>query len=229
LELGAASKRATSASLRTVPRALIASTVVLTAAILVSFALPQRVEVQPARSWFVDFPAELGDWRGRQGRIEDEYLDALKLDDYIMADYTNGASVVNLYSAYYASQRQGASVHSPRSCIPGGGWRMTVFGRVELPAEPGVAGLIVNRALIELGGNRQLVYYWFKQRDRELTNEYAAKWYIFVDGLLRSRTDGALVRLTTTLPTGERIEDADARLRELARLVRAEIEPYVPG
>jgi hypothetical protein len=46
---------------------------------------------------------------------------------------------------------------------------------------------------------------------------------------LRSRTDGALVRLTTTLPTGERIEDADARLRELARLVRAEIEPYVPG
>ena len=57
--------------------------------------------------------------------------------------------------------------------------------------------LPVNRVIIGLGDDRQLVYYWFAQRGRMLTNEYLVKWYIFWDALTRNRTDGALVRLTT--------------------------------
>ena len=86
----------------------------------------------------------------------------------------------------------------------------------------------MNRALIELGGNRQLVYYWFKQRDRLVTNEYAAKWFIFQDALTRSRTDGALVRLVVPLPRGESVAEADARLSAFAQQIHARIEPYVP-
>jgi EpsI family protein len=36
---------------------------------------------------------------------------------------------VNLYIAYYNSQRKGEAVHSPRSCLPGGGWQMEDFGQ----------------------------------------------------------------------------------------------------
>jgi EpsI family protein len=82
--------------------------------------------------------------------------------------------------------------------------------------------------LIELGDQRQLVYYWFKQRDRELTNEYAVKWFIFVDALLEQRTDGALVRLMTAVSPGEEIAEADARLRAFAVTARAELAPFVP-
>ena len=213
---------------RHVPVTLVSSVSVLIMATLLSLTLPERVEAFPSRSWFIDFPMQIEAWQGQHGRIEDMYVDALQFDDYIMADYTDGNNVINFYSAYYASQRQGASIHSPRSCIPGGGWRITDFGQVDMPASDAQPGFRVNRALIELGSERQLVYYWFKQRDRELTNEYVVKWYIFQDALTRSRTDGALVRLIAPLPAGETIEAADARLSAFALQVQTEISRYVP-
>jgi EpsI family protein len=211
-----------------VPLALIGAATALAGAAALSYALPERVEAPPARKWFVDFPLAIGEWHGRQGRIEDIYLDALKLDDYLMADFVSGTGNVNLYAAYYASQRQGESIHSPRSCIPGGGWRITQMSQVDVAS--GAAGnpLRVNRAVIELGTQRQLVYYWFKQRDRELTNEYLVKWYIFVDALTRQRTDGALVRLVTALQPGEDIALADRRLGEFASTARAKLNAFLP-
>ncbi len=214
--------------LRAVPLALIGAASLLAGAAVLSYALPERAEATPARKWFVDFPPALGAWHGHQGRIEDVYLDALKLDDYLMADFVSGAGSVNLYAAYYASQRQGESIHSPRSCIPGGGWRITEMSQVDVPGSAAGNALRVNRAVIELGTQRQLVYYWFKQRDRELTNEYLVKWYIFIDALLRHRTDGALVRLIAALQPGEDIAVADRRLGDFANTARAQLEAFLP-
>jgi exosortase D (VPLPA-CTERM-specific) len=216
------------AARRAVPTSLVVAVLVLGAAAGTAYVLPERAEARPEREWFVDFPLTIGEWSGRPSKIEDMYLDVLKLDDYVMADYTDGTDVVNLYSAYYASQRQGESVHSPRSCIPGGGWRMSSFAPITLPAEGNAAPLRVNRAVIELAERRQLVYYWFKQRDRVLTNEYLVKWYIFVDALTRHRTDGALVRLITPLRPGEDIGIADRRLQSFARIAQREMTPYLP-
>ena len=69
--------------------------------------------------------------------------------------------------------------------------------------------LRVNRALIQYGPQRQLVYYWFQQRGRVITNEYLVKWYLFWDSLTRNRSDGALVRLTVPLPEGSVEAQAD--------------------
>jgi exosortase D (VPLPA-CTERM-specific) len=217
-----------SAPRRQAPASLVAAALVLLVAGTASFVVPERAEARPQRSWFVDFPTMLAGWSGKQGKIEDIYLDALKLDDYLMADYTNGSDVVNLYSAYYATQRQGEAVHSPRSCLPGGGWRMTTFEQVSLPASEDGRSLRVNRVVIELGNQRELVYYWFKQRDRVLTNEYLVKWYIFVDALTRQRTDGALVRLITPLRPGEDASAGDARLRTFARAAEPELHAFLP-
>jgi exosortase D (VPLPA-CTERM-specific) len=213
---------------RRAPASLVAAALVLGVVAIASYLMPARAEVRPQRSWFVDFPSALGDWNGRQEKIEDNYLEFLKLDDYLMANFTNGKDAVNLYSAYYASQRQGESVHSPRSCIPAGGWRITALQQVTIPAEAGARGLRVNRALIEFGEQRQLVYYWFKQRDRVLTNEYVVKWYIFVDALTRQRTDGALVRLITPLRPGEDAGAGDARLQVFARVAEPELRSFLP-
>ena len=63
----------------------------------------------------------LKNWHGQQSRLDAIYLDVLKLDDYVLADYIDDSQMpVNLYVAYYDSQRKGESAHSPRSCIPGG-------------------------------------------------------------------------------------------------------------
>ena len=107
---------------------------------------------------------------------------------------------------------------------------MKEIGQVEVPGVQ-VAGkpLRVNRVQIELGNRKQLVYYWFQQRGRIITNEYLVKWYLFMDSLTRQRTDGALVRLVTPLEIGEPMEKADRRLAEFASQAVPRLEQYVPN
>lgn len=202
----------------------------LVVAAVVSQVLPEREDIAPQRPELVFFPDDIGEWHGTRGRLEQIYIDALKFDDYLLADYRDQAGdSVNLYVAYYASQRKGASVHSPKSCLPGGGWRIKDFSQREIPG-PGVGGqpLRVNRSLIQMGDERLLVYYWFQQRGRVMTNEYLVKWFLFWDALTRNRTDGALVRLTIAAPRGDDLAEKDALLSEFANLIQPSLRRFVP-
>ncbi len=132
--------------------------------------------------------------------------------------------------AYYDSQRKGEAVHSPRSCMPGGGWQLRDFGQRSLaPVLVGGRPLHVNRTLIELGNQRQLVYYWFQQRGRVVTNEFAVKWYLFWDALTLHRTDGALVRIITALPPGISEREADRELTEFASRMAPDLPRFIPN
>jgi EpsI family protein len=82
--------------------------------------------------------------------------------------------------------------------------------------------------VIEKGENKQLVYYWFQQRGRVITNEYVVKWYLFWDALTRNRTDGALVRLVTYIGPGQSLQEADAQLRSFAASAAVPLENYIP-
>jgi exosortase D (VPLPA-CTERM-specific) len=216
---------------RAAPAPFIAGTLILSAFVAGVLLMPERVEAVPRREPFFSFPTQVDSWTGQRSAIEQIYLDALKLDDYIIADYARGdGDVVNMYVAWYDSQRAGQSAHSPRSCLPAGGWRMTQFSQVDVPGvQVDTHQLHVNRVQIELGNSKQLVYYWFQQRGRVITNEYLVKWYLFVDSLTRRRTDGALVRLVTPLGVGEPVEEADRRLAEFAGKVAPRLERYIPN
>ena len=185
----------------------------------------ERAEIIPDRETFANYPLQLDEWHGQQSKIEQKFLDELKLNDYIIADYQNDNSeMVNLYLAYYESQRSGAAAHSPKSCIPGGGWRIKSHSVID------IAGINkqANRLLIRKGDYGQLVYYWFDQRGRNITNEYMVKWYLFWDSLTLGRTDGSLIRLTTTLQPGEDVAKADKRIAEFAQLVEPTLSAYIP-
>ncbi len=80
------------------------------------------------------------------------------------------------------------------------------------------------RAIIQKGMVRQLVYYWFEERGRRLTNDYIAKAYTVWDSATIGRTDGAIVRLVTPIGTRESEAEAEARL---ARFM-AESLPLLP-
>jgi EpsI family protein len=180
---------------------------------------------------FSGFPLTVDNWSGRSEPLEQIYLDALKLTDYSLINYTDDAGdVVNFYTAYYASQRKGQSAHSPRSCIPGGGWRIESLTQVPVAdAAPGGGDLNVNRVLISAGDHKQLVYYWFQQRGRIITNEYLVKWFVFWDALTKNRTDGALIRLTIPIAPGKDVDALEATLQQFARDVRDLLPDYVPG
>jgi exosortase D (VPLPA-CTERM-specific) len=214
------------------PAPFLAALVLLVVAAGLTLAIDEREEVPPARSSFAEFPLELAEWKGRNQALEQVYIDALKFTDYVMVNYQREGQPggVNFYVAYYASQRAGESAHSPRSCIPGGGWKIEGLSQIDLAGlAPGGGALRANRVQIAMGDNRQLVYYWFQQRGRIITNEYLVKWYLMLDSIMRNRSDGALVRVTTMIPPGKEWSDGDAVLRDFMTTLGDRLETYVPN
>jgi exosortase D (VPLPA-CTERM-specific) len=218
-------------SVRPIPASMIVAVLLVVTAVYPAMSLPDRVEASLERETFASFPLNVGDWTGRSEVLEDIYLDALKLSDYSMVNYASeSGDVVNFYTAYYDSQRKGQSAHSPRSCIPGGGWRIESLTRtVVVGGALNGTDLPVNRVLISAGDHKQLVYYWFQQRGRIITNEYLVKWFVFWDALTKNRTDGALVRLTIPIGPGKDVALLEATLQEFARDISDILPEFVPG
>lgn len=194
--------------------------------------LSGRAEAMPPRASLALLPLRLGSWAGRTEPLSEDELESLKLDDYALVTYRSSdfAVPVNFYVAYYGSQRKGESAHSPQTCIPGGGWEITEMSQAAIPGFD-LAGrpLTVNRVVIQKGQARQLVYYWFQQRGRLVTNEYVVKWDIMVDALRRNRTDGALVRMVTPILPTEPEAEVDRRLQALLGLLWTRLPDYVPN
>jgi len=213
-----------------IPRSFMVAAALVLIGAGVDAALPTPTLAYPARLSFDEFPMEIGDWAGRRGALQGFYLDALRLDDYVLADFSeNGAPPVNFYSAYYQSQDNSRAIHSPHDCIPGGGWEIVKFERHLLPATQTTPAFPVNRAIVQLGAHRQVVYYWFDERGRKITNEYVARWYLFWDALTRHRTDGALVRFVAEAPPGADESQIDARIEKLALRIEPMLSRYVPN
>jgi len=190
--------------------------------------ISHRTEIAPERTRFAFFPDKIGQWQGHPSALDPDTEHGLGLDDYLLSDYSkSGGRPVNLYVAYYASQRKGVSPHSPIVCIPGGGWNVSQFERTSMSRDG--TELPYNRAVIEKDSARELVYYWFDERGKKIANEYWSKWYLFADAITKNRTDGALVRLTTPILPGENESDADARLQVFIQEAVPSLSAYLPA
>ncbi len=231
LEFPAATPSGVPVKKRHIPAQLFVVFGVFAVALLAATQMDKRQEIIPDRMAFVEFPEQLGKWKGKRDRLEQIYIDALKFDDYIISEYSDGGAdqPINFYVAYYGSQATGQSSHSPRNCLPGGGWKIKSSSTKKIPdvTVDGVP-LVVNRFEIRKADVTQLVYYWFQGRGRITTNEYMVKWYLFWDALTKQRTDGALVRLTVYVPPGADMSAADARLVSLAKEVERVLPGYIP-
>jgi exosortase D (VPLPA-CTERM-specific) len=207
---------------------LIACLLLLCAIGPMGLLISSRSDFIPERYRFVTFPVTLGEWQGHASLLDPQVEHGLALEDYILSDYSKSdGKAVNLYVAYYASQRKGESPHSPLVCIPGDGWLITTFERTSYRSlgteQP------INRAIIERNGIRQVVYYWYDERGRRIANEYWSKWYLLYDAIARNRSDGALVRLITTVLPGELERDADKRLRLFMQDLLPSLSAYLPS
>jgi exosortase D (VPLPA-CTERM-specific) len=211
--------------------ALVAAAVVVAGA-AVSAGLEKRQDLMPRRGELATFPLHIGEWVGLEQYVEPLLLETLKADDTLAVAYQrDGERIpVGMWIAYYSSQRSGRAVHSPKVCLPGGGWEIQSFEEKSLAGiTPDGRSLPVNRVIIQLGDSRQLVYYWFSQRGRNLTNEYMVKWYIFWDALTRNRTDGALVRLITYIDERQGgLDAAEKRLQDFVRVIDPKLSYFIP-
>ena len=187
-----------------------------------------RPEIIPDRSRFVAFPETIGPWQGRTFLLDPESERRLRPDDYILSDYKRSdGNVVNLYVVYYASQKNGIPIHSPKLCIPANGWQISKFEQTSYTDNG--AKLPLNRVIIEKNLIKQVVFYWFDERGRKFANEYLAGWYLHADAMVMNRTDGALIRLITQIHDGESERDADERLQAFIRDAVPTLSEYLPS
>ena len=218
--------------------ALVAVTAV-TAAVAAGWLAGQSLAPNPVidRAPFATFPTRIEGWVGRQAVLEPEVEGVLAATDYLNATYLppigatgpEAGGAVNLFVAFYQNQAEGSGIHSPEVCLPTGGWEVFEIEphRIDM-AGTGYGAFEVNRAVIEKGLSRQVVYYWFEQRGERYTGDFTAKLSVVRDGFLEGRTDGALVRFTTPLGEGETLADADLRLEGFMRDALPRLPRFVP-
>ena len=205
------------------------SILILGVTFLASHGVTYRSEV-PALKPFNTFPMKIGSWEGVPQTMEEKIAKALDLSDYILVDYHNSdGNVINFYVAYYEKQKKGEAIHSPASCLPGVGWKAYFKKILVIPTQHFGGKLPVVEMVMQKGNEKQLVFYWFQQRGRVITNEYLMKFYLFWDALTKHRTDGALVRLITPVYKKESVKDAEKRLVDFTQKVIPILTEFIPG
>lgn len=192
---------------------------------------PPTPVIEPDRAPLTFFPLEIDGWTGTTSLLEPDIEKVLAADDYVNALYSNAGekTVVSLFVAYYKKQTEGQGIHSPKVCLPAGGWEVSHLA--EVPVDMSAAGygkFQANRAIIQKGLSKQLVFYWFEGRGTREPNDVRAKLGVLVDSLVKGRTDGALVRYVTPIGTNESEADAEARLMRFMAVSLVPLPKFVP-
>jgi EpsI family protein len=196
-------------------------------------AKASRMEVVPPRESFSRFPLQVDSWRGEDNEpLSDEVLKVLGSDDYLSRFYYTKDAMVGLFVAYYETQRQGDSMHSPLNCLPGAGWQplnksylpIQVADATGVPSE-----ITVNRYIIEKGLDQQVVLYWYQSHGRVIANEYRSKIFMVYDAARLNRSDAALVRVTSARRSADdSVNDAEARAVEFVKQMFPLMERFLP-
>ena len=189
-----------------------------------------RREIFPPRLPLQSFPGRVGEWTGSDVAIDKDALEVLGPGDFLLRLFTNASKrvpYIDLFIAYFPSQRAGDTIHSPKNCLPGAGWAPVESSRVTLTV-PGQKPFPANRYVIAKGDDRQLVLYWYWAHGRGVASEYWAKYYLVADSIRMNRSDGSLVRLTTPLLPGETADAAEQRLLPFVADVVPSLQNYIP-
>jgi exosortase D (VPLPA-CTERM-specific) len=210
-------------------RAFVGSTLVVVALTMTWQALPKRDVVAVNRDPFSLFPARIDTWQaGAQRALEPTVETVLAADDYYSASLTQTGlpAPVDLFIAWYADQNTGG-VHSPEVCLPGGGWEIADLQQIAAPAAAD-APFTLNRAIIQKGTSRMLVYYWFEQQGQRTASGLTAKMQLLLGKVANGRNDSAIVRLITWIDGADGMAAAAARLDDATLAVLSQLPRFIP-
>lgn len=189
-----------------------------------------RTEIVPHHLALSSFPAQLVGWPSTEIVQDKDTLAVLGPGDFMERVYQDPDEKqpwINLFLAYFPSQRAGETPHSPQHCLPGSGWNPDENVRITL-SFPGHAPFPANRYVISKGDQRRLVLYWFWAHDRGVASEYWAKYYLVKDAITMNRSDGSLVRFVTPMYPGESAAAAQQRILPFTSSVVPLLDDYIP-
>jgi EpsI family protein len=201
----------------------------LLGAALVFLQLRSTGEAVPVRKPLAELPTTLGVWQGREATLlEGDTLAVLKATDYVIRRYVDdGGRSLWLYVGYWDTQRKGVQIHSPRNCLPGGGWEPLEASRIEIPVAGVARPLTVNRFVIQKERDQQLVLYWYLAQGQPVAGEVEARVVMVRNAIVRNRSDGAIVRVSSPVQ-GSVAETTDRLVRYVQTLYPA-LSAYLPS
>ena len=173
-----------------------------------------------------ELPYVIENWKGEEKQLPQQIVEAVGVSDYTNRIYSQAAvPPVQLYVGYYATQKTGDTMHSPKNCLPGAGWEPVYAGYATIPLQ-GHRGIVVNDYVIQKEVDKEMVLYWYHGRGRVIASEYEGKFWMVADAISRNRTDGALVRLVTPMNDGE--AKARQRLISFAQMLFPDLDAIIP-
>ena len=185
-------------------------------------------EAVPIHRPLSQFPQTVGLWHGKaDATLDPSVLGLLKLNDYLLRHYRNAQGHdIWLYVGFWDTQRKGAQIHSPKHCLPGGGWQPLDSSLVPLTFGNQRQEIVINRYVLQKDNLRQVVSYWYQSRGQVVAREIDAKFQLIRNAIIYNRTDGALIRLTSPVITT--VEDASARQIEYLRELWPLLGEFLP-
>jgi EpsI family protein len=189
-----------------------------------------NTELIPVSQPLSEVPRTISGWTGTDVQIDQEELDVLGHGDFLSRVYSLnvGAEPIGLFIGYFPSQRTGATIHSPRNCLPGAGWAFESSRYVNLQGADGKQHQ-VGEYILAQGEVRQFAIYWYQAHGRSVANEYMAKVYLVADAVRMNRTDGALVRVITPIDSEAGITGARARAEAFTEQLFPMLPHFIPN
>ncbi len=193
------------------------------------------VDTVPSGTPLGKLPTQIGPWTGTEVPLDPAVLDVLGKGIFLNRLYLPASSAqvaeaggqVDLFIAYFPTQRTGQAIHSPQNCLPGSGWTFDKAGVTELTDVHG-ARYRVGDYLISDGREREEVLYWYRSHGRSIANDYLAKLYTLADSIRYRRTDAALIRVVAPVAAGEDRLAAHQRAVRFAEQVAPLLPKYIP-
>lgn len=162
-------------------------------------------------------PQNLHGWRSMGDMALPDATEAvLRATSYLQRGYHRNTDALELFIAYYAVQRPGESLHSPKNCLPGSGWELWDY--TEVPIQTANGPVKVNRYSIRNGMTQKQVLYWYQAGDKVIAGEYGAKLDLIWRSLTTGHTAAAIVRL---------VADDNNEARKNAEMFASDIIPEV--
>jgi len=186
--------------------------------------------LSPPHLQVTDFPRAVGDYQGGDALpFSRDTLDVLGPGEFLERRYQRAPQPgIDLFLAYFPSQRTGDTIHSPKHCLPGAGWEPVESSLLQLTGPDGKP-ITVNYWVIAKGEQRQVALYWYQAHGRVVADEYRAKFYQVWDAMRLNRTDGSLVRVITPVVGFESLDSAKRRVIEFSEQLLPMLGAYIPG
>ena len=155
----------------------------------------------PMKASFHQFPSQVSQWRmTEETRLSDQVQSVLKASDVLMRQYVNPQGErVELYIGYHDGARGTGEIHSPKHCLPGGGWHELSSQRTQMAAAGDRLNLV--KAVYQKGDNSELFLYWFQVRGRSVSEEFSLKAEQIANSVLYRRRDASFIRISVPFQT----------------------------